>query len=68
MIRVKKDTLVAGNKKVLHMQELVGLSSDVTNLPTTDMVTGSSFFAVDTGDTYYYDEVGDSWAVPTPGE
>lgn len=68
MIRVKKDILVAGTGDVLHMQELCGITSDVSNLPTTGMATGSSFEDILTGDKYYYDEEGGSWAVPTPGE
>lgn len=36
-----------------------GLSSDVK--PTTGLVTGSEFYEVDTGATYYFDELSAAW-------
>ena len=66
MAYVKKDILVAGASGVLHLQELVGKSTE--SMPSTGIAGGSSFFAYDTGDTYYFDDSTSTWAVPTPGE
>lgn len=66
MANVKKDILVGGSDGVLHLVEMVGKSTD--SMPTTGIADGSSFFAYDTGDTYYFDESASTWAVPTPGE
>lgn len=40
--------------------EIAGLSTDTK--PTTDLVTGSMFFEVDTGDVYAFDETGAAWS------
>ena len=66
MANVKKDILVAGESGVLHLQELVGQADET--MPTDGIADGSSFFAYDTGETYYFDESAQTWAVPTPGE
>jgi len=39
--------------------EAAGLSTD--NKPTTDIITGSLFMEVDTGDVYAFDETGAAW-------
>lgn len=44
------------------------LSDDTmpTDIGGSAIATGSKLKAVDTGDDYYWDEDGESWAVPTP--
>lgn len=64
MVRIKNDSLVGGDNGILHMTDYVGLSTDT--MPTAGLVTGSSFFAIDTGETYYFDEEAGTWAVPVP--
>ena len=44
--------------------EYIGLSTDTK--PTTDIPNGSSFFEMDTGDTYYFDaETAQDWITPS---
>ena len=66
MANVKKDILVGGSSGVLHLVDLVGKSTET--MPTAGIADGSTFFAYDTGDTYYFDQSAQTWAVPTPGE
>lgn len=40
--------------------ELAGLSTDTK--PTANIITGSSFIEVDTGDAYLFDEVSETWS------
>lgn len=44
------------------MTEYIGLSTDTK--PSGNMVNGSSFYEMDTGDTYYWDADGEEWAKP----
>ena len=46
------------------------LSDDTmpTDIGGSAIATGSKLKAVDTGDEYYYDEVSEAWAVPTPAD
>lgn len=46
-------------------EEIAGLSTD--DKPVNGLATGSKFFEVNTGDTYYFDEDGDTgneWVNP----
>ena len=46
--------------------EYFGLSTDTK--PTSDeIITGSKFTEVDTGDVYLYDEIGKNWAKAVAG-
>ena len=56
MIRILKEVNYDGEKKYL---EAAGLSTDAK--PTADLITGSRFTEVDTGDVYAFDEVGGAW-------
>ena len=53
MVRVLYERILTGKKKYI---EAAGLSTD--SKPTTDIVTGSLFLEVDTGDVYARDEDG----------
>ena len=65
MIRALVEQTFDSQKKYY---ELAGLSTD--SKPTSDIVTGSRFFEVDTGLEYAFDETGAQWAVVglTPDE
>ena len=54
MIRITYERIIEGNKKYI---EAAGLSTD--SKPTVDIVTGSLFLEVNTGDIYAFEE-GDS--------
>lgn len=56
MVRILVDELFVGEK---HYIEAAGLSTDTK--PTTDVITGSVFVEVDSGDSYLYDEAGAQW-------
>lgn len=49
------------------IKTLMGLASDVANLPKAsstenfDLATGSTAYCLDTGDTYIYYEITDTW-------
>ena len=47
--------------------DLIGLATDLTDVPA-NATNGSTFFAMDEGKTYYYDEAGDDWIDPTAEE
>ena len=53
MVRKLTDRYFEGNKKYV---EMFGLSDD--DKPDVDLVTGSKFTEVDTGDVYLFDETG----------
>lgn len=45
-----------------QIREYYGLSTDFSKLPKyTDMATGSSFYAVDTGALWLFDNVNQTW-------
>ena len=45
-----------------QIRDYQGLSSDFSKLPTySDLGTGSSFYAIDTGDLYLYDATSKTW-------
>ena len=51
------------------MTNYIGLSTDTK--PVTGMHNGSSFYEMDTGDTYYFDadgEEGSEWVKASSGE
>ena len=50
-----EQTFVPGKKYI----EAAGLSTDAK--PETDIVTGSSFIEVDTGNVYLFDEASETW-------
>ena len=56
MIRITSERIIEGNKKYI---EASGLSTDTK--PTADIVTGSLFLEVDTGNVYAFDETGTEW-------
>ena len=56
MIRIMKETNYDGEMKYL---EAAGLSTDTK--PTANLVTGSRFTEVDTGDVYAFNEVNGTW-------
>lgn len=56
MIRITKERIIEGNKKYI---EAAGLSTDTK--PTADIVTGSLFLEVDTGNVCAFDETGGEW-------
>ena len=60
MVRLLDSTQLGKNKqgKIIH-GEYAGLSTD--NKPTENIVTGSSFVEVDTGDIYLFDEASSTW-------
>ena len=59
MVRItKQEPVVAGSYGILY--EFSGLSDD-TKPTNSDIVTGSLFFEVDTGDIYAYDEEEHGW-------
>ena len=51
------------NKTTDNIYTLIGLAADLTDVPACK--NGSTFFAMDEGKTYYYDEEGDDWIDPT---
>lgn len=55
MVRILQARIVAGDAEYI---EAAGLSTD--DKPTGNVVTGSTFLEVDTGDVYAYDEEGDA--------
>ena len=55
MVRVLVDEYLDGS---VRYQELACLSTD--DKPITGLATGSKCFEIDTGDTYYFDEEGDT--------
>lgn len=57
MFRILVDQPYDGEKRYI---EAAGLSTD--EKPSEDIITGSSFLEVDTGDAYLYDEVGQMWS------
>lgn len=45
-----------------QIRDYQGLSSDFSKLPKySDLGTGSSFYAIDTGDLYIYNAVAQTW-------
>lgn len=56
MIRILKEINFDGDNKYI---EAAGLSTD--EKPVEDLITGSRFTEVDTGDVYAFDEVGCAW-------
>lgn len=46
-----------------NIYDLIGLVADLTSV--TGCKNGSTFFAMDEGITYYYDEENDTWIDPT---
>lgn len=50
--------------------ELRGLSDDEkpTTLSGGDIINGSEFLEIDTGDLYYFNEDDTEWVLPTPAE
>lgn len=56
MIRIMKETNYNSEMKYL---EAAGLSTDTK--PTANLVTGSRFTEVDTGDVYAFNEVNGTW-------
>ena len=55
-VRILTERIIEGNKKYI---EAAGLSTD--SKPTADLVTGSVFVEVNTGDAYLFDETGAEW-------
>lgn len=49
------------NGTVAHMTEFFGNSTDTK--PTDNLVNGSTFTEVDTGDVYLFDEVAGDWVL-----
>lgn len=45
--------------RILNKYEFAGLHDDVK--PTDDVITGSTFLEVDTGDVYAFDEESKTW-------
>ena len=63
MVRITKERIIEGNKK--HI-EAAGLSTDTK--PSADIVTGSLFLEVDTGNVLAFDEVDSEWkTIAEPG-
>ena len=62
MITEKNVTFINETRKV---SEFVGLSTDTK--PSGEL-NGSSFFAIDEGVTYFYDEDGEQWINPFEAE
>ena len=56
MIRILKEINFDGDNKYI---EAAGLSTDTK--PVEDLITGSRFTEVDTGDVYAFDETGGAW-------
>ena len=56
MVRILEERIIEGNKKYI---EASGLSTD--SKPTENIVTGSVFIEVNTGNAYLYDEHGAEW-------
>ena len=56
MIRILTERIIEGNKKYI---EAAGLSTD--SKPTADLVTGSVFVEVNTGDGYLFNETAGTW-------
>ena len=56
MIRILDSRIYEDGKNYV---EYAGLSTDTK--PTANIITGSSFVEVDTGDAYLFDEVGEDW-------
>lgn len=54
------------NQTTDNRLNLIGLAADLADAPTCS--NGSTFFAMDEGKTYYYDEAGDDWIDPTAEE
>ena len=63
MIRIVDSKSVATG---IYLQDINGLSTD--DKPTTGIATGSSFFEVDTGDVYFFDEESGTWINPDAEE
>lgn len=53
----------------LRLSNFMGLSTDDPK-PTDGVCNGSTFYEMDTGDTYYYDATDSTggWVKPTPAE
>ena len=62
MIRALEARFFEGTKELV---KFAGLSTD--SKPTANLVTGSEFLEVDTGDVYAFDEVGGSWSIIRAG-
>lgn len=56
MIRILSESSSGERKRYF---EFAGLSTDTK--PTEEVGTGSAFLEVDSGDVYFYDEVGEEW-------
>ena len=56
MVRVLTERIIEGNKKYI---EAAGLSTD--SKPTANLVTGSVFVEVNTGDGYLFNEAAGTW-------
>lgn len=57
-IRVVDNLFLPNGKNIKNYE---GLSTDVINLPTENEVTGSTFFAIDTGKVYKFEETSQTW-------
>ena len=57
MVRILTETVRTNDGK--RYIEAVGLSTDTK--PTANVITGSTYIAVNTGDVYLYDEDGATW-------
>ena len=62
MVRILTERIIEGNMKYI---EAAGLSTDTK--PTANLVTGSKFTEVDTGDVYLLDEKSGDWAKVAAG-
>lgn len=57
MVRVKDSRIITKEGK--RIIEAYGLSTDTK--PTDDVLTGSIFIEIDTGNAYFYDEENTEW-------
>ena len=56
MVRILTERIIEGDKKYI---EAAGLSTD--SKPTANLVTGSVFVEVNTGDGYLFNETAGTW-------
>lgn len=56
-----------GDRVVINVSEFYGLASDVADLPVNGtgykefITTGSTFFCIDSGDTWMFEESSNKW-------
>ena len=55
------DKIVKDNDKELHYMEIVGDSTEVTNLPTENIMDTSNFMASDTAGVWFFNEKTQTW-------